>query len=275
MSRSRRQNGVAGAVLTGAVLLVASVMFLAVALPPPEMDLFARLTPPGGTTLLGSDQLGRPILARVLAGAPWSLGVAFAANAISLVLGVSAGLLAAEFEGVPRRIILQTVNLTLSFPSLVAAMAAVAILGQSAGAVILVLGLLAWPLFARVVYAEALSARDRPYVVAARIGGVSRLQQVFRHVLPVLLPSLTAMTAFHFADMLVASSALSFLGVGAPLGSPAWGAMLAESRPYLFLAPWMMAIPAAALALTVLLLNLCGDALAQRLGGRRRTDLRR
>ncbi|MNI56932.1 Glutathione transport system permease protein GsiD [compost metagenome] len=154
-------------------------------------------------------------------------------------------------------------------------MAAVAILGQSATAVVLVLGLLAWPLFARVVYAEALAGRERPYVVAARIGGVSRPVQLVRHVLPVLLPSLIAMTCFHFADMLVAASALSFLGVGAPLGSPAWGAMLAESRPYLFQAPWMLVGPAIALATTVLLLNLCGDALAKRLGGRRRKDLRK
>jgi peptide/nickel transport system permease protein len=214
-------------------------------------------------------------LARVIAGAPWSLGVALAANVISLGIGVLLGLAAAEFGGVPRRVILQVVNLTLSFPGLVAAMAAVAILGQSATAVVLVLGLLSWPLFARVIYAEALAARERPYLLAARIGGVSRITQLHRHVLPVLLPSLIAMSAFHFADMLVAASALSFIGVGAPLGSPAWGAMLAESRPYLFQAPWMLIGPALALAATVLSLNLAGDALARRLGGRRRTDLRK
>lgn len=240
-----------------------------------DLNLDDRLTGPSGRAWFGSDQLGRPVLARVIAGAPWSLGVALAANAISLCIGVVLGLLAAEFAGAPRRIILQVVNLTLSFPGLVAAMAAVAVLGQSATAVILVLGLLAWPLFARVVYAEALSARERPYLIAARIGGVGRVTQLYRHILPVLLPSLIAMTAFHFADMLIAASALSFLGVGAPLGSPAWGAMLAESRPYLFQAPWMLIGPAFALATTVLLLNLCGDALARRLGGRRRTELRR
>lgn len=239
------------------------------------LNLDARLSPPGPESWFGTDQLGRPVLARIIAGTPWSLGVAFSANAISLGLGLLLGLLAAEFSGLPRRAILQVINLTLSFPSLVAAMAAVAILGQSATAVVLVLGLLAWPLFARVVYAEALAGRERPYVVAARIGGVSRPVQLVRHVLPVLLPSLIAMTCFHFADMLVAASALSFLGVGAPLGSPAWGAMLAESRPYLFQAPWMLVGPAIALATTVLLLNLCGDALAKRLGGRRRKDLRK
>lgn len=240
-----------------------------------DLNLEARLTGPALNAWFGADQLGRPVFARVIAGTGWSLGVALVATLVSLMIGVSLGLLAAEFPGPARRIILQLVNLILSFPGLVAAMAAVAILGQSAAAVILVLGLLSWPLFARVVYAEALTARERPYLMAARIGGVGRFTQLHRHILPVLFPSLIAMSAFHFADMLVAASALSFIGVGAPLGSPAWGAMLAESRPYLFQAPWMLIGPALALAATVLTLNLCGDALATHLGGRRRSDLRK
>lgn len=234
------------------------------------IDLDARLLAPGSGGLMGTDQLGRDILMRVIAGAPWSLGVALGANMLSMAIGITLGLVAAEFSGFTRQATLQAVNLTQSFPTLVAALAAVAILGQSALGVVLILGLLSWPVFARVVYAEALAAQQRPYVTAARIGGVSRPLILWRHVLPVLTPSLTAMTAFHFADMLVAASALSFLGVGAPLGSPAWGAMLAESRPYLFQAPWMLIVPAAALALTVLVLNLAGDGLARHLGGRSR-----
>lgn len=273
---TKRQLGPATFVLLGVVVvaLAAAAVILSGNLNT-DLNLHGRLSAPSAQAWLGSDQLGRPVLARVIAGAPWSLGVALAANGIALTIGVMLGLFAAEFRGAPRRIILQIINLTLSFPGLVAAMAAMAVLGQSATAVILVLGLLAWPLFARVVYAEALSARERPYLIAARIGGVGRVTQLYRHILPVLLPSLIAMIAFHFADMLIAASALSFIGVGAPLGSPAWGAMLAESRPYLFQAPWMLIGPALALATTVLLLNLCGDALARRLGGRRPTALRK
>src|SRR5690606_34249803 len=122
-----------------------------------DLNLEARLTGPALNAWFGADQLGRPVFARVIAGAAWSLGVALIATLVSLMIGVSLGLLAAEFPGLARRIILQLVNLILSFPGLVAAMAAVAILGQSAAAVILVLGLLSWPLFARVVYAEALT----------------------------------------------------------------------------------------------------------------------
>lgn len=258
----------------GAILaLVAALAALAAGFAWPHLaeqaaviNLEGRLSPPGAGRLFGTDQLGRDVMARVLAGSPWSLGVAGAATLIALILGTVLGLTAAELGGLTRRVILQTVNLTLSFPGLVAALAAVAILGQSAAAVMVVLGLLSWPLFARVVYAEALSARERPYVTAARLGGVGRMRVLWRHVTPALRPSLTAMTAFHFADMLVAASALTFLGVGAPLGSPAWGVMLSESRPYLYDAPWMLIAPAAALAGTVLGLNLAGDALSKLLG---------
>jgi len=207
-------------------------------------------------------------------GAPWSLGVAFAATLIAAILGIAVGLAAGEFDGVPRRALLQLVNLTLSFPGLVAAMAAVAIVGQSNTAVFLVLGLLSWPVFARVCYAETLVIKERAYVSAARIGGVRPHILLWRHVLPALAPSLIAMVSFHFAEMLVASSALSFLGIGAPLGSPAWGAMLSESRPYLFQAPWMLVGPAAALAITVLVLNLWGDFIAHSLGREGRVGVR-
>jgi len=230
------------------------------------INLDLRLAAPSSDRWLGTDQLGRDLAARVLAGAPWSLGVAAGSTAIALTLGTLAGLAAAELEGWPRRIILQIVTLVISFPGLVAAVAAVAILGQSGFSVLLVLGFLTWTLFARVIYAEASSVRSRDYVTAARLGGVSRARLLIRHVLPAIAPSLIAMMVFHFADMLVAASALSFLGVGAPLGAPAWGAIISESRPYVYQAPWMLLAPATALAGTVLGLNIYGDIIAKRLG---------
>lgn len=230
------------------------------------IDLDLRFRAPGSAHWLGTDQLGRDIAARVLAGAPWSLGVAGGSTLIALTIGTVMGLAAAELDGWPRRVILQTVTLVLSFPGLVAAVAAVAVLGQSGFSVLLVLGLLTWTIFARVIYAEASSVRSRDYVTAARLGGVSRARLMARHVLPAIAPSLIAMMVFHFADMLVAASALSFLGVGAPLGAPAWGALLSESRPYVYQAPWMLLAPAGALAGTVLGLNLLGDRVARAFG---------
>lgn len=269
----------AGRRLSLLIVVIAAIGVVAIALlywgiPSAPVDLGRRLAAPGSDAWLGTDQLGRDLGRRLVLGAPWSLGVAVAATLIAAFLGIAVGLAAGELDGIPRRALLQLVNLTLSFPGLVAAMAAVAILGQSNTAVFLVLGLLSWPVFARVCYAETLTIKERAYVMAARIGGVRRHVLLWRHVLPALAPSLIAMVAFHFAEMLVASSALSFLGIGAPLGSPAWGAMLSESRPYLYQAPWMLVGPAAALAGTVLALNLWGDFIARSLGGEGRIGVR-
>ena len=197
-----------------AVVGAAAIAFLLWDTPSAPVNLGRRLTAPGADAWLGTDQLGRDLGNRLLMGAPWSLGVAFAATLIAAILGIAVGLAAGEFDGVPRRALLQLVNLTLSFPGLVAAMAAVAIVGQSNTAVFLVLGLLSWPVFARVCYAETLVIKERAYVSAARIGGVRPHILLWRHVLPALAPSLIAMVSFHFAEMLVASSALSFLGIG-------------------------------------------------------------
>lgn len=254
--------GVGAAVLIG--LFAAAQMLDATAR---DVMLQQRLLPPmAAGAPLGTDQLGRDLLARVVAGAPWSLLVAAGASAIAVLLGAALGLVAAERGGLVQRVILQLANLAMSFPGLVAAIITVSVFGQSAASVSIVLGLMTWALFTRVVYAESLEVRARDYVVAAQLSGVSTPRRLIRHVVPALAPSLMVLGIFHFADMLVAASALSFLGVGAPLGAPAWGAMLAESRPYLYQAPWMLLAPAIALAGTVLSLNLIGDYIAGKIG---------
>lgn len=257
-------------ILPGIVAMVLVGLFLAAFMldeTARDVVLVQRLMPPlTNGALLGTDQLGRDMLARVLAGAPWSLMVAAGASAIAIMLGGVLGLVAAERGGLMRRAILQLANLAMSFPGLVAAIITVSIFGQSAASVSIVLGLMTWALFTRVVYAESLEVRARDYVVAADLSGVSTPRRLMRHVVPALAPSLMVLGIFHFADMLVAASALSFLGVGAPLGAPAWGAMLSESRPYLYQAPWMLLAPAIALAGTVLALNMVGDYVAGKIG---------
>jgi peptide/nickel transport system permease protein len=138
----------------------------------------------------------------------------------------------------------------------------IAVFGQGFQQLVLTLGFLSWPVFARVVYAEALSLLEREYVLSAQLIGVNRLIILYRHVLPGLRATLMVMLAFHFADMLIAESALSFLGIGAPLGEPTWGNMLAASRDKLFQAPWMMLVPASAIVLAVVTANLVGDGIA-------------
>lgn len=255
---------IAGAV---AVLLVlaAAVAGPLLAPDPYATSLGDRLLPPGSAGHgLGTDALGRDLAARILTGLGWSLAVAAVATAIAAAIGTSLALVAAEREGWVRTGILQLVAAVLSFPGLVVAIAVIAVVGHGYWPLTLTLGLLSWPVFARVVYAEARGLLERDYVLAARLSGASRGRILAGHVLPGIAPTLYVMLAFHLADMLVAESALSFLGLGAPLGSPSLGNMLAESRQYLFVAPWLMFVPAAAIVAVVIAANLLGDGLARR-----------
>jgi peptide/nickel transport system permease protein len=230
---------------------------------PMQGDLMARFTPVGEKGyLLGSDHLGRDLWSRMLAGLQWSMSCALVANVINLIIGASLGLIAAERPGWARTIARQITDTLQSFPFLVVAIVVVVIIGHGYVPLVLTLGLGAWTVFQRVVYAEASSIFQRDYVKAARIAGVSRWRIMLFHVLPGVRSSLMVIFAFHFAGLLIAESALSFLGIGAPLGVPTWGNILAESRQYMLRAPWMLLVPASAIIITVVTMNLVGDGLS-------------
>ena len=230
---------------------------------PMHTDLLNRYQPPGTPGhWLGTDQLGRDLWARALAGLEWSMTTALMATAISLVIGTLLGLLAAQRPGLVRTLVRQSIDTILSFPGLIVAICVVALWGQGYWPIVLTLGLLSWPVFARVCFAQGLSLLEREYVQSAALAGMSRLQILIQHVLPGLRPVLMVMLAFHFAAMLISESALSFLGLGAPLGTPTWGNMLAASRAELFEAPWMMLVPAAGIIIAVVTANLIGDGIA-------------
>ncbi len=248
-------------------LALTSFVFLAPLLTthdPMQGNLMARFKPPGTENhWLGTDELGRDIWSRTLAGFKWSLSAAFMASVIAMSVGTALGLIAAQRAGIIRTLIRQSVDIVLSFPGLIVAICVITLWGQGFWQLVLTLGLLSWPVFTRVVYAEALSLLERDYVSAATLMGVPRTAILLRHVLPGLRASLMVVMAFHFADMLIAESALSFLGIGAPLGEPTWGNMLAASRDKLIQAPWMMLAPACAIVLAVVTANLAGDGLAR------------
>jgi len=238
-------------------------------------DLLRRFLPVGTPShLLGTDNLGRDLWSRLLEGIAWSLSAASIATLFAFVLGTGAGLVAAQYPGVVRTIVNQVVDTVLSFPNLIIAIIVVAVIGRGFWPLTLTLGLVSWPVFARVVFAESLSLLERDFVVAARTFGAPTRHILIGHVLPGLRPTLTVMLAFHFADMLVTESALSFLGLGAPLGVPTWGNLLQDSRDFLFVAPWLMAVPAGGIVFAVMTVNLIGDGLASLLRRRgRRIDL--
>ena len=264
---------VAGGIGIGAVLLLTALGPALAGFDPSHVDTAGRLLPPGaGGHRLGTDQLGRGVLARTLAGFRWSLSVGVTATLIAAVVGTTAGVAAGWDERWLRALLARFVDTAIAFPYLVLAVAVIAVAGHGYWALVIVLGMVSWVSFARVVFAETQEIKRREYVLAARLLGLGTPRILLGGVLRGLSPMLLTVVAFVFADLLVAEASLSFLGVGAPLGAPSWGAMLADARPYVFRAPWMLYGPAAAVVLAVLTGNLLGDGLGRVLGGPPRTE---
>jgi peptide/nickel transport system permease protein len=257
---------IAGAAVLIPVLLCAALGPALAGYDPRFIELEHRfLSPLASGHVLGTDQLGRDVLSRLLHGLRWSFASALCATLLAFAVGTVLGLMAARSRSLLGTAIRQFTAFAQSFPVFVLAVSLVAIVGNNFMAVVLVLGLVTWPVFCRVVQAEAGSLFAREYVLAAEMLQMSPVRLYVRHVLPGLVSSLSVLVAFHFADMLIAESALSFLGIGAPLGAATWGSMLQESRAYLLNAPWLLLAPAAAIVTLVIMANLLGDGLRRHL----------
>lgn len=230
-----------------------------------EQSLADRLEPPlAERHLLGTDRLGRDLLARVSAGFQWSLPVGFLSACIATAIGTAIGILAGWTRGIVRTVLTRLIDTAIAFPYFVLAATLVAVAGKSFVTLTLILGLVAWVSVARVVYAETRSLKEREFILAARLVGMPAWRIVSTYVLRGLRTRISVMFAFLFADLLVAEAALSFLGVGAPVGTPSWGMMLAEGRSHIFDAPWLIWAPSAAVVLAVLTANFIGDGLNEK-----------
>ncbi|MEM9047846.1 MAG: ABC transporter permease subunit [Pseudomonadota bacterium] len=231
-------------------------------LPAPEaMDLLARLAPPSATHPLGTDHLGRDLAARILAAIPVSLGAALAAMAAILVIALPFGAVAALAGGRVDMVMMRLADCVMAFPTLVLALAVIGFLGASLEASIIGVVVAWWPSNARLVRALVMSAQERDFVRAARLSGASRARVVLRHILPQILPPLAVLVSLETASILLALSALSFLGIGAQPPTPEWGAMLNEARPFFAEAPHMLLAPGLAVLIAVIAFNLIGEAL--------------
>ena len=264
--------------LGGLILLV--VVGAALAAPwiaphdPARQSLIRRFTPPVWTSgghasyPLGTDQVGRDVLSRMIHGARISLLVGVAAVVVSVLVGVTLGLLSGYLGGRVDTVVMTIVDVTLSFPQLLLALAFVAALGPSLVTIIVVLGLTGWERYARVVRAEVLALREKDFIEAARALGVGAPRTLVRHVLPNTFSSIIVLSTLQVAQAILQEAALSFLGVGSGRTYPTWGQMIALGRDFVSVAWWLPTFPGLAILLTVLAINLVGDRLRDALDPR-------
>jgi peptide/nickel transport system permease protein len=228
---------------------------------PSAQQLALRLAGPSATHMFGLDELGRDILARVLAGARISFLVGLTVVSVSASLGTVLGAVAGYFGGVADDVISRVIDVLLAFPGLLLAIALVAVLGPSLGNVLFALTIIGWVGYARLVRGQVLRAREFEYVQAARAAGATAPRILWRHVIPTAIPAVVVQATLGMAGAIVGEAALSFLGLGVQPPTPSWGTMLNGGRAHLLDAPHLTIFPGLAIALLVLGFNFLGDGL--------------
>ena len=230
-------------------------------------DKVEIMTQRGGSTkyLLGTDKLGRDILSRIIHGARVSLTVSLLAVVLGGGIGTILGLVAGYFGGVWDSLIMRLVDLMLAFPSILLALVMVAAIGSGYNTVIIVIVVLLWSRYARVVRGEALAIKQSDYIARARVAGASHMRIMLRHIFPNLVNTVIVLATLEVGAVIILESTLSFLGAGIPRPTPAWGVMVADGRELIIANWWIFFFPTMAIVLTVLSMNLLGDWLRDRL----------
>ncbi|HHY31800.1 MAG TPA: ABC transporter permease [Firmicutes bacterium] len=264
----RNRSAVAGGVL---VLLLAAVAIAAPYLAPYDPlapSLEDRLSPPSVLHWLGTDDLGRDILSRIIYGARASLQVGILAVAFALAAGAVLGIVAGYYGGLMDNLIMRVMDVMLAFPGVLLAIAVVAIMGPSLGNAMVAIGIVSIPVYARIVRSSTLQVKASEYLEAARALGASDLRIILRHVLPNCMAPLIVQATLGIATAILDAAGLSFLGLGAQPPTPEWGAMLSGGRAFLRVAPWVTAFPGIAIVLLVMGFNMFGDGLRDALDPR-------
>ncbi|TKT46579.1 ABC transporter permease [Rhizobium sp. LC145] len=231
---------------------------------PAAIKLVARLKPPSPDYWLGTDEFGRDVVSRLMAGASQSMIVAVLTVALAITVGTITGLIAGYTRGLVDRILMVFSDALLAFPGTLLALGLMVISGPNKYGIILALGIAYSPSVLRVVRASVLSAREREYVEASRVIGNSEAATMFFHVLPNCIAPIVVLATSMFGWVVLAESGLSFLGLGVPPPAPTWGNMLSAARTYIEKAPWLGLAPGICISMTLLGINLLGDALRDR-----------
>jgi peptide/nickel transport system permease protein len=266
-----------GAVIIGAAVLVAIFAPYLTPHDPFAQDLNQRLIPPvwmegsQPTHLLGTDQIGRDYLSRLIYGTRISMLIGVLTVITSGLIGITLGIIGGFYGGRTDDVVMFLITCRLSIPLILVALTVVALVGSSLAVVILTLGLLLWDRFAVVARTTAMQVRNLDYIAAAQAAGASRLHILLREVLPNIANHLVVVATLEMALAILLEAALSFLGLGVPPPLPSWGLMIAEAKEYMFFSPWVIMTPGVALFVLVLGINLLGDGLRDLLGA----DMRR
>jgi peptide/nickel transport system permease protein len=258
----------AGALAVGAILVVALSAPVITPYEPTDIDLESILSPPSARHVLGTDDLGRDVLTRMIWGSRISLSVGFVAMGIAVSIGIIIGSLAGFYGGKIDNVLMRLVDVMLTFPTFFLILAVIAILEPSIYTIMVVIGVTGWMDVARLVRAEFLTLRERDFVLAARASGAGNLRIIFRHVLPNSLAPVFVAATFGVAGAILAEAALSFLGLGVQPPNPSWGNILTLGKNNIEIAWWLSLFPGLAILVTVLSYNLVGEGLRDALDPR-------
>lgn len=267
----RRMMAHKGFIIGGVMVLV--IFMVSICAPwiaghdPYHQDLSIRMTPPVWSEKgswdhpLGTDNLGRDYLSRLVYGSRISVLIGFSCMVIAAVIGISLGLIAGYFGGIADMIVSFIITVRLALPAVLVAVAVVALVGGSMHVVIIVLGCLVWDRFAVVLRATTQQIRSKDYVQAARAAGCSTLRLIIREIMPNLLNSIVIVATLEIGRVILLEAALSFLGMGIQPPTPSWGLMISEGKDLMLFEPYLITIPGVALFFLVLGMNLFGDGL--------------
>lgn len=263
-------NALLGGALIGSLAIVAGIGALWTPYDPLQLSFRAKLAAPSAVHWLGTDEFGRDVLSRLMAGAATSVWISLLTVVLAVLFGTVIGVFTGFVRGWVDRVVMAFNDALLAFPGILLALGLLAVVGANKYGIILALCLAYTPSVARIVRGTVLSLREKEFIAASRVMGNSEAFTMARHILPNCIGPLTVLATSMFGWVLLAESSLSFLGLGVPPPAPTWGNMLAGSRPYIGQAMWLGIFPGLCISLTLLGINLLGDAVRDRLDPRMR-----